>query len=75
MSGTIQLPIANFSHDLRVSSLAAASIAAVLALGALIAAGVLGFDSRSLLDSRARLLQQASETGQQLAMLRSRRMN
>ena len=60
MSTRIELPVANFSRDLRNVSRAAAAAAGALAAGALIACAVLVFDSQSLLADRERMIAQAA---------------
>jgi hypothetical protein len=60
MSTRIQLPIANFSRDLRNASRAAAAVAGALAAGALIASAVLVFEGESYWTAKERMLGEIS---------------
>jgi Tfp pilus assembly protein PilN len=70
MSEDIQLPVANFSRDLRQASLGLAAVAGILALGALLATAMLAFDSASLRTARERMLTQAAALAAETANLR-----
>ena len=60
MSTRIQLPVANFSRDLRNTSRAAAAGAGMLAAGALIASAVLVFEGESYWTAKERMLGEIS---------------
>ncbi len=72
MSTRIQLPVANFSRDLRMASRAAAAAAGLLAAGALIAIAVLIFESVSYGQARERMVTQAASLAAESAALRNR---
>jgi hypothetical protein len=75
MSDYIQLPLPNFSRDMRIASIAVATAAGILALGTLAVAGTFFYESRSMQESRSRLELQTSEINVQLATLRQRGRN
>ena len=73
MSTRIQLPVTNFSRDLRNASRAAAAAAGMLAAGALIAGAVLVFDSQSLRANRERLIGQTAVLAAEAEAMRNLR--
>jgi hypothetical protein len=73
MSTRIQLPVANFSRDLRNASRATAAAAGMLAAGALIAGAVLVFDTQSLRADRERLIGQTAVLAAEAEAMRNLR--
>ncbi|MGO9171671.1 MAG: PilN domain-containing protein [Rhodomicrobium sp.] len=71
MSGLIDPPRANFSRDLRRSSLLLALAIGGLSISALVATAVLLHESATYRDGTERALQQIADTGAQLESLRS----
>ena len=70
MSTPIQLPVANFSRDLRTASRAAAAAAGLAVAGALIAMAVLLLESHSYGETAARMAEQTGGLAAQARALR-----
>ncbi len=71
MSTPIQLPVTNFSRDLRIASRAAAAVAGLAAAGALIAIAVLALESQSYQAARVRMVKQTAGLAAESAALRN----
>jgi Tfp pilus assembly protein PilN len=74
MSTPIQLPVVNFSRDLRAASRAAAVLAWLAAAGTLIAIGALIFQSQSYREARERMVEQAATLAAETQELRQKEL-